>query len=640
MKLSHFPEPRQAHGGLAGEGALNLLGRPDLDPLVVLVREAGQNSWDARLSEHGPVEFNVSLSRVDETRRAVLRKEVFTELPPRGIVSQDDGPEDEVARRDLPEALADADLWMLTITDRNTTGLGGPIRADLPPMDDKDTPDFVDFVFNIGQPSDKELGGGTYGFGKTISYLVSRCRTVVIHTRTVGRNGPEQRLIAQAIGHQYTQRGRNYTGRHWWGRVDRHGRVLPLIGNDAEVLARRLNLPSLDSDTGTTIAIIDPAFAQRTAEEAASFIAEAIPWSFWPKMVAERGRAASMAFSVSLNGVEVLVPDPRRTPPLDAYVRALRALRECEAGRGDPAELEPIKVTELRSQRPAAILGLLAMTPNAAQRMSRQGDPGASEDPEHDPTATARPFLGRSHHVALMRQAELVVRYLPGPELPDRSIEYAGVFKADASVDGAFAESEPPTHDDWRPVLVSASWNRRYVNIALRQLRNALARIFDGAAAPAERDEPVSTVVVADALGHLLAPVEGTGASKRAPTSPRGTARPRAARVEIVGQHLESVEEATLLLVDFRIVAAPGTDGTLVDATAGIATADAASVESEPPADAAVPRVLGFRIDGELQPGDAIFVPSNRGDDISVVVEPVPGTATVVDVTPVREAVR
>ncbi len=48
MHFHLFSEPYGASGGLAADGILNQLGRPDIEALEVLVREAVQNSWDAK----------------------------------------------------------------------------------------------------------------------------------------------------------------------------------------------------------------------------------------------------------------------------------------------------------------------------------------------------------------------------------------------------------------------------------------------------------------------------------------------------------------------------------------------------------------------------------------------------------------
>ena len=42
--------------------------------------------------------------------------------------------------------------------------------------------DFVDFVRNIGQPPDKDLGGGSFGYGKAAFYIASRARTILVDT--------------------------------------------------------------------------------------------------------------------------------------------------------------------------------------------------------------------------------------------------------------------------------------------------------------------------------------------------------------------------------------------------------------------------------------------------------------------------
>lgn len=349
--LRHFAEPRAAHGGIAAEGALNLLGRPETDPLVILVREAVQNSWDARSTSREPVHVELGLFELNQRQRRALTDEVFPDLPPHGLF-----PRGAAATTELADALEDTPLQILTVTDRGTTGLGGPIRADTP-ADPAQSTDFVDLVFNIGQPRDSTFGGGTYGFGKTISYLVSRCRTVIIHTRTMDHGLPQHRLIAQAIGQQYCYQRRNYTGRHWWGRVRDTGAVQPLTGRVAEALAGALGLPSFEGGTGTTIAIVAPDLGDRSPEQAMTFLAEALTWNFWPKMMGEGHRRPSMHFAVSCNGEPTPVPDPARTPPLHAYMQALEAVRSCESGRHRPTDYPTFHIHEIRSQRPRALLG-------------------------------------------------------------------------------------------------------------------------------------------------------------------------------------------------------------------------------------------------------------------------------------------
>ena len=50
-------------GGMAADGMKRLLGNPTLSVLQTVVREAVQNSWDARLADGG-VGFHISLRRL------------------------------------------------------------------------------------------------------------------------------------------------------------------------------------------------------------------------------------------------------------------------------------------------------------------------------------------------------------------------------------------------------------------------------------------------------------------------------------------------------------------------------------------------------------------------------------------------
>src|SRR5580765_6161075 len=79
--LDRFSEPFPPHGALAAEGAANLLGRPRLDPLVVLVREAVQNSWDARRDSDGSIQFGVGLQELEAEPMERLRRDVFGDVP-------------------------------------------------------------------------------------------------------------------------------------------------------------------------------------------------------------------------------------------------------------------------------------------------------------------------------------------------------------------------------------------------------------------------------------------------------------------------------------------------------------------------------------------------------------------------------
>src|SRR6185437_5670060 len=120
--------------------------------------------------------------------------------------------------------------------------------------------DFIDLVFNIGAPRNAHLGGGTYGFGKTASYVISSVGTVLIWSRCEGSSVLEHRLIGSAIGEGFNMGGMRFTGRHWWGNVvASEGRVEPAVRDVAQELGEAVFATPFDRDvTGTSILILDP----------------------------------------------------------------------------------------------------------------------------------------------------------------------------------------------------------------------------------------------------------------------------------------------------------------------------------------------------------------------------------------------
>ena len=103
-------------GNIASEGMRNQLGRPKLDRLAVLVREAAQNSWDAKAEDFAAVAFGLSSYSLTKEQFDVLSKVVFHRRPPPEAVVGDD------SRSDLPSpgcaSLARIRSWLLTSTPR------------------------------------------------------------------------------------------------------------------------------------------------------------------------------------------------------------------------------------------------------------------------------------------------------------------------------------------------------------------------------------------------------------------------------------------------------------------------------------------------------------------------------------------
>ncbi|MGW1050992.1 hypothetical protein [Streptomyces sp. NPDC002521] len=433
-----FSQPYPPEGASAAEGIRNQLGRPELDLLTVLVRESAQNSWDARLPHADvPVDYRIDMWTVGPAHTGAWR-----ELLLAGAPSTDDFP--------LRETLRRGSIQVLAVSDRGTRGLGGPTRADDAVGPDRD---FVSFIRNIGEPRDTVLGGGTYGFGKGIFYLLSKPGTVLVHSRCRTRHGEyETRLIGCTLWKSYVaveeQGQRRYTGRHWWG--DTSGSVVePLLGEAAETIAHRLGLKSFGSqETGTTVVVIDPNLDELEGSAAADYLGDTIAWHLWPKMISTADRPPDMRFSVTCDGVPHPVPDPRNTRPLNMFVAAY----EEAAGSGG---------TDLECHKPRRHLGRLGLVKRIM--------------PPLEPTRASRmlDIEDLIHHVCLMRPAELVVTYHPGPKPPSVNQGYAGVFRADEAMDDVYAKAEPPTHDAWNPHSLERP-ESTFVQTTFRRIGEAL----------------------------------------------------------------------------------------------------------------------------------------------------------------------
>ncbi|MDJ1137340.1 hypothetical protein [Streptomyces iconiensis] len=416
-----YSQPFPPEGAGAAEGIRNQLGRPELDLLTILVREAAQNSWDARDTEQeGSVEFGIELRTVGPAH-ATSWRELLTHNAPR------------TDRLPLRGSLGSPSIRLMVISDRGTCGLGGPTRADDGVPGGQD---FVAFVRNVGEPRDGALGGGTYGFGKSIFYLLSKAGTVLVHTRCRTPAGElETRLMGCALWtsfHATTTDGstRRFTGRHWWG--DASGDVIePLTGRTAEDTAKRLGLtPFGPGETGTSVVVVDPHLDALDAQAAAAYLAQTMAWQLWPKMLERADGRVPMRFSVTCDGLDVPVPDPRSTRPLNLFVDAFRKM---EGGDGQ----------ELMCRRPHRLLGRLGLVKRLV--------PSPSLSPAARRAMESAQIGHTVHHVCLMRPAELVVTYYAGREPGMEQVSYAGVFRADTELDEVFAQSEPPTHDAWNP---------------------------------------------------------------------------------------------------------------------------------------------------------------------------------------------
>src|ERR1700726_4358908 len=211
--LSLWSEPFAPAGGIGAKGIREALGRPSLELSTLLMRETIQNSWDAK-DPHapGPLLFGVQLLRLSQQSVRLLKQFMFHELRP--VPS-------------LKRVLDSGEVWGLLIYDRGTIGLAGPTWADVAV---KGPQNFINFVRNVGQAAVGSGTAGTYGYGKSVLYRASDASTIIVHSRCRQGMKIESRLVAAALGDSFDSGGKRYTGRHWWGLLDKKRGVDPLRG--------------------------------------------------------------------------------------------------------------------------------------------------------------------------------------------------------------------------------------------------------------------------------------------------------------------------------------------------------------------------------------------------------------------------
>lgn len=613
MKARWWSQRFPPEGGPAGEGIARQLGKPRLDPLTILVREAAQNSWDARLGDGRPVEFTLHLKRLGNSatvwRRALLP-----------------GPHLDPEAGGMPlEQTLGPDCHVLVISDRGTRGLGGPLRADVRSPAGV-VPNFVQFLRNVGEPRDKEHGGGTYGFGKGILYSLSSSGCILVDTSTVDDLGMPRRLMGSALGHSFYDGDVRHTGRHWWGMSE--GDVAdPVLGAAAADLAAELGLPGFDDgQTGTDIVIVgfDPGVVEGDGEEsearspggAAQYLASSILWHLWPKMGSE-SRPADMRFRVVHDGVEIPVPNPADEPRTRPFVLALDDLHVGK-GTGYTRKVAPKHA------------GDLVVTQTVA-------DPD-SLGPAAAVVRDAMPIAGPLCHIVRMRTPELVVDYYAGPASPHPDLGYAGVFKATTEADVAFALSEPPTHDDWVDKGLSGT-HLGVVRGSRTFLRNELSRLLDLDGAGVAIDAS-GLGRLSSALGAIIPTTPGLGPSPidggDAGQGGRGGGQSRIRKPRIVDGPQVVVFNGKAVVAAKVLV--PGSKSPLVLDARTFVVIDGGGRESEAPAGGRSPEVIGWRAaDGsDAGRGPSLGVPAGEDSEWYVYVTHVPDTAVGVEIEMVK----
>lgn len=518
--LDWYPKEFRA-GDTDGKINKSLLGKSNLTPLEILIRETAQNSWDARLKDSIP-SYSISLRTINGD--ALRLSEIFP------ITDQDTNFSSVLSRRQLQA---------IEISDRNTVGLDGPVDM-APHGNDSLSKNFEDLIYKVGVPRQDGKGGGTYGFGKTATYSFSEIGTVAFWTRCYNEDGKlEDRFIVSAFREQYVDNDRQYTGRHWWG-TKHNNHIFPLQGEAARELGEYLFETRFeDQQTGTSLLIFAPrlesvipikdddsgddeessreiqADSVTVAEQFTISAREAIRHHLWPKLVRYPGSSVfPMNLSLYVYSQRIELLDQSGDHMLDLWGEALSAVRNAPNRVGQKPILNSSIISSqvLEVTRNREIIGYLGIAIAPAN---------LENSDILNPSRSIRPRIKR---LALMReQTELIVAHVDWFSTQDEgTLDWVAVYRSVASKDHLYAESEPPTHDSW-----NFQGEQNEVQVLVRHTKRKVTQLLNDILCPAtplpstSQSNFTKTAAVAKRFSKLL-PISPNKGSESKPIYCKG----------------------------------------------------------------------------------------------------------------------
>jgi hypothetical protein len=462
-------EPYGRGGGISGEGVKNLLeatgfrNREDL-----IVREAGQNSVDAHddVKEHKVKVVFRKLSLKGKEKRK------FVDLLGLGDLAKI-GPLLKTTPKDSP--LRDLDgkppLDLLYIEDYNTKGLGGGL-TDL-------QGNYYRLLFLVGDAmkaeSEEDLGG-SYGYGKSVYSSNSATSTIVtfsVFKPDAKSEGSYARLLGSTFQKAFTHKGKDFTGRGWFGGKRVEDDVPdPIADEEALTLAEQLGFQKREKkEYGTSILLIGTQIAGE--EISTDKLREAIETWWWPRYIEDR------------LDVELYEDGKRKEPPRPKQRQDLAPYIDCFSQIGNGGS-QDVTVQRFNAHPGTGLqMGVIALKAVSedlfANRLADEPGPGA-------------------RRVAMMRGPSMVVDYHSlGTE---RREAFIGVYRAPADINTYLKLSEPKEHHRWDPKARRLQNKPHGADVVESVMRRCAVQVrdFQASLAP-KREQPRDRL---DALDKLL----------------------------------------------------------------------------------------------------------------------------------------
>ncbi len=453
---------------------LKVLGRSTLFILDILLRESVQNSLDATNLSTGFITFEFDILPLASHDELAARLE---------FLRQDE--DDQLFTR-LQSRFRQGDPVLLTLSDKGTTGLSGPVRRDAPEWSSYDGHrNFDSLVYQLGRNHGDSKAGGSYGFGKSILYRLSPAGIVLFYSRSV----EGERLAFSMISAEENKIRQNYTGIAWWGEVcEFDGQRYSAPVEDPEKIGEVLSALGLshkrlpEGETGTLIGVIAPRLQYLLNTERDSHddipevqqsdtdskirliknaVAQSVQKWYWPRMtitneVKPDGLLKPLRF---LNFGEEIQLAPQ-------YVAMGSLLKAAENyNNNDTTSLPGCVVESINHNYGSVMLGTLAY-----QIIGQKAS------------------MDHLNKIAMIRWPRMVVFEIPVQERGNRSV--AALFLVNSKVevrpnrhstdfqelDNVFKDCESATHSEWnyQGMDPDKNWFKSYVKAAREKTVDAL----------------------------------------------------------------------------------------------------------------------------------------------------------------------
>ncbi|MFD1566062.1 hypothetical protein [Halolamina litorea] len=431
--------------------------------LSTFVREVLQNANDQGISDTQPAQVFFRFQRLtgDDLREYLETLQWESKLRKQlQLATENEQVRDPGLQQFLNEFDGD-ELVILTIEDRNTTGLEGAETDESKP--------YGSLVKDFGGTNKPdESSGGSHGVGKTVLWAFSGVSTVLFNSkpRTTPEHGQTPpRLVGRSVlparDHE-TDDNLSYTNEGWFGldhvgEIDRLGRPPSIWDDDgSSSLAEKLHVDRETGATGTSIGIVGFRIPGESInpdlEEVSEEIREAAATYFWPAMSRDE---LEVYVETPESGQEKVDSDaaPSVAPFMQTYEEQF-SVEESDVLE-EPGDIVHTTVdVTIPKENSEAVESPHGEIETSADLFVRQVTPA-----EHD---ILEEGIGLNT-VARFRGAQMVVDYVSAERAASRDRDFiallvCGEAQAEpgtdptpeqAALEQFLKRSEPTQHDDW-----------------------------------------------------------------------------------------------------------------------------------------------------------------------------------------------